>query len=137
MTITKLWESYKGLPIWKKILLALPFLVVVVLFGAIYIFVKNPTTNETVVDFSKSKTDAEVKELGQTTSQINEEVVKIDLKKQELKNELDDTHEKYSEFSSRIDSATDGDELVRIAADLRAAAAKRKQQVSTGSGHPD
>lgn len=137
MTITKLWEDFKELPIWKKFFLILPLLIVCLAILIFKFIPREPKIQEELVNFSKGKTDSEVKELGETVSQINEEAVKIDLKKQELKDELDTTHEKYSEFSGRIDSAVDSDELVRIAADLRAAAASRKQRVSAGLRHPD
>jgi predicted transcriptional regulator len=125
MTITKLWEDFKELPTWKKIFLMFSFVP------------RRPKIEDELVNFSKGKTDAEVKELAETVSEIKEETTKIDIKKQELKDELNKTHEEYSEFSNRIDSATDGDELVRIAADLRAAAAERKRRLSAGSGNPD
>jgi peptidoglycan hydrolase CwlO-like protein len=133
MTIAKLWENYLLLPIWKKFLLAIPLLLTILALFVLYMFFKNPQTNERVVQFSKEKTDNEVKEYELTEANILEEVKVIDLQRKELKEELNDNEKEHIEFSNRINSATSSDELTRIAADLRASAAARKLKVSAGS----
>jgi peptidoglycan hydrolase CwlO-like protein len=129
MTVTELWEKFKGFPIWKKFLLGLPLLVIILALGCVYVFKNISPVNQEIIDNSKEKTDNEVVELKDTLHKLDKKIKKIDNKKKELEGQSNEIHKEHVELSNSIDNASDVDELVGIAEALRSAAKNRKRKV--------
>lgn len=126
-TITEIWEKYKGLPNWKKFLLGIPLLLLFLALALLYVFQnKTPQVNETILDHNREQVDNEIETLDETLRKTDEKLKEIDKKKKELQGQANEIQEEHGKFSNRINNATTDDELLRIAADLRAAAKNRQ-----------
>jgi hypothetical protein len=118
-TVKQWWAWYLCLPTWKQVLLVIPFILILVLIAA-YEF--GWSLSESVVgtpSTSRDQGDALLKKNKRETKALQKEAAKIAGEIAAIREETVERHEELQVTMGRIDSA-DGDELVRIAAELRA-----------------
>ena len=125
-TLTNLWNDFKKLPWWKKILFFLP-LVLSGLLTVLFMISKGNTTNEDMVQEIKKKTDKQVDVFNKDFDKMEKKLKVINKERQEIREEIENAKADYSNVRRRIDNANAND-LDSVAAELRADAARRRNR---------
>ena len=116
MTPTTLWNKFKEIPWYFKIILFLPLIIMLAVF---FMMGQKPTRDEDVVKHSKSKTDKVLDEYVKQTEHVKKEREKIANQRAMIKKDIENAQGDYTDIIKRIDTAP-ADELDSIAAELRA-----------------
>lgn len=125
-TLMTLWNNFKKLPWWKKILLFIP-LILVGIGSIIFMIDKSETTNEDIVRENKKKTDKQIESFNKSLNKLEKERKVIKDKRKEIRKELEDAKADYNNVCELIDN-TDADKLDSIAARLRADATRNRNR---------
>ena len=124
--ITKLWNKFKALPWWKKLLLLVPFILMLLVYFAIVFWSDTSIDTSSVVEYNKKKVDKQIKAIRKEDKQLIKDIKKIETERVKLKEEEKDNEEEAENLIKRIDSATDKpDELIGIITELNARQRRR------------
>jgi len=116
MTLQRIWNDFKQLSWWKKILLFVPFVTVTIFIGLF--FAEGNKTNEKILANSKEKTDTEVTTFIKDLDKLKTERASILHERKRIKQELKNVKTKSNNFIRRINNA-DASELSVLAEEIR------------------
>ena len=110
-----LWTKYKGMELWKKILLALPF-VVVAAFLVFYFFFEDTGTGlkNLLLKKKKEETEAIINTAKEEIKEIKKEEIKLEDEREALKEEIKENEKKANNIDTSINNADTFYELERI-----------------------
>jgi len=119
------WNKFKAYPWWLRVLVFLPMVLLVVLVGALMIFMQSKDVDSSPAELfqEKKELDKKIKDFEETHEIIEKERKEIAKQRKEIKKELENEKTDYSDRIDRINNATD-DELSGIAAEIRARSSK-------------
>jgi len=117
MTLQRIWNDFKQLSWWKKILLFVPFVTVTIFIGLF--FAEGNKTNEKILANSKEKTDTEVTTFMKDLDKLKSERASILRERKRIKQELKNVKNESNTFINRIHNA-DASELSVLAKEIRA-----------------
>ena len=124
--IQNLWNKYKALSWWKKVLLFLPLLIVIVLI-CLLLFWKPSNDGdrfESAVKYGKKQVDKRIAEREAQDKLLKKQDDALAKKQKQLEKEIKANEKEASKLIDRVDSAAangDADELRSIISELNAA----------------
>jgi septal ring factor EnvC (AmiA/AmiB activator) len=115
---TTLWNDFKNLVWWEKIILFIPFVFTFVII-ALFFTEKFDFSKEKLIKRNKNKTDIEIKTFKKNLIEIEKKRQEIQTQRAKTKEEIKNAEINYANFIKYVDSTNDPDELSRIAEELR------------------
>lgn len=120
----KIWNRYKALPWYWKILLGIFFLLAIAIAYLVFSRRDVEVTNEEIVQHSKRKTDDVVRQFEDEEEARVADRLALQNRRISIQKETKETYETHENIMDDIDSADSADELLDIAEILR----KRNRQ---------
>jgi len=121
-TLTNLWNNYKNLSWWRKVLLFLPLIIVLVVVGVLVFMSGNKDDNqELVVDHNRKVVDNQIEKFEDLSKAEEKKRQENQKQRNTLEIKMKENHEELEKTIKDIDNANGNpDELLRIADELRA-----------------
>jgi preprotein translocase subunit SecF len=123
------WNSYKNLKTWKKILLFLPFVIVIILLGILFFLPKNNSINEKLVKHHKKTVNKYADSFIEQDKELEKFQKKIEKQMGKLQQEAKKDAKEYKNLVNRVNNASNNpDELNRIREELNERNRKRRER---------
>lgn len=126
LMLSTLWDTYKNMEWWKKIITFLPFLLLFILFIVLFVLFRNKPDTEEETEFNTGPAEEKIEE---AIENIDEALEKAKEEKEKLEEQQKDIVEEYKDNEKQInDAGTDFNKLTDVAERLRARNASKNRK---------